>query len=120
MLSDQIASITSAILGNGWGYGFGMAVLRDPVAAASPLNVGSVRWGGGYGHTWWIDETARISAVLCTNTAFEGMAGKLRDDFQRAVYGVSRAIARDDESRAHMPSKYAQRVDAPPPAKPMT
>jgi CubicO group peptidase (beta-lactamase class C family) len=88
MLTDQIAPITSAILGDGWGYGFGMAVLRDPAAASSPMNVGSVRWGGGYGHTWWIDETARISAVLCTNTAFEGMAGRLRDDFQRAVYGA--------------------------------
>ena len=52
------------------------------------MSVGSVRWGGAYGHTWWIDESARISAVLCTNTAFEGMSGKLRDDFQRAVYGV--------------------------------
>jgi CubicO group peptidase (beta-lactamase class C family) len=88
MLDDQIAPITSTILGEGWGYGFGVAVLRDPVAASSPMNVGSVRWGGAYGHSWWIDETARISAVLCTNTAFEGMAGQIRGDFQRAVYGA--------------------------------
>lgn len=88
MLVDQIAPITSPILGDGWGYGFGVAVLRDPAAASSPLSAGSVRWGGAYGHSWFIDERARVSAVLFTNTAFEGMAGKIRDDFQRAVYGA--------------------------------
>ncbi|KYF71483.1 hypothetical protein BE11_06305 [Sorangium cellulosum] len=88
MLRDQIAPIESPILGDGWGYGFGAAVLRDPRAAGSPMNPGSVRWGGAYGHFWWIDPVARISAVLLTNTAFEGMAGAITRDVTRAVYGV--------------------------------
>ncbi|APR79205.1 Beta-lactamase class C [Minicystis rosea] len=88
MLGDRIAPITSPILGDGWGYGFGVGVLRDPKLAGSPLNAGSARWGGAYGHAWWIDETARISALLMTNTAFEGMAGSTRDEIQRAVYGA--------------------------------
>jgi CubicO group peptidase (beta-lactamase class C family) len=88
MLRDQIAPITSPILGDGWGYGFGAAVLRDPKRAASPMHAASVRWGGAYGHSWFIDPEARLSAVLLTNTAFEGMNGALRSEVANAVYGV--------------------------------
>lgn len=86
MLTDQIPSITSPILGDGWGYGYGVAVLRDPIAAAVPMNAGTVRWGGAYGHSWWIDPVARISAVLMSNTAFEGMSGQIRTDLFHAVH----------------------------------
>lgn len=87
MLSDQIAGMTSPMLGDGWGYGYGVAVLRDPAAAAVPMNPGTVRWGGAYGHSWWVDPIARLSVVLLTNTAFEGMAGQIRTDLIHAVYG---------------------------------
>lgn len=87
MLADRIAPITSPILGDGWGFGLGAAILRDPVVAQSSLRRGAARWGGAYGHTWFVDPETKTSAVLLTNTAFEGMAGKVRDDFQRAVTG---------------------------------
>lgn len=86
MLSDQIANIQSPILGDGWGYGWGVGVLRDPVAALSPMHAGSVRWGGAYGHSWWIDPTARLSVVMLTNTTFEGMAGPTRTAMEQAFY----------------------------------
>ncbi len=87
MLRDQIAPLTSPILGDGWGFGLGAAILRDPQAAGVPMNPGTARWGGAYGHYWWIDPVARVSAVLLTNTAFEGMAGPTTVDVVRAVYG---------------------------------
>lgn len=87
MTRDQIAPLVSPILGDGWGYGFGAAVLRDPKLAGSPMHSGTVRWGGVYGHSWWIDPEARLSAVLLTNTAFEGMVGALRTAVEGAVYG---------------------------------
>lgn len=87
MTTDQIAPLTSPILGDGWGYGFGVAVLRDPAAADSPMSAGSIRWGGAYGHSWFVDPHAGVSAVCLTNTAFEGMAGALRTDLARAVLG---------------------------------
>jgi CubicO group peptidase (beta-lactamase class C family) len=90
MTRDQIAPITSPILGDGWGYGFGAAVLRNPKQAVSPLNAGSVRWGGAYGHTWFIDPEAGISTVVLTNTTFEGMIGALRDEITKAVCGGER------------------------------
>jgi CubicO group peptidase (beta-lactamase class C family) len=85
MVTDQIAPITSPILMAGWGYGYGASVLRDPSMADSPLHAGTIRWGGAYGHSWWIDPTAELSAVLLTNTTFEGMVGQIRTDLQRAA-----------------------------------
>jgi len=88
MFRDQIAPLAPPILGDGWGYGYGAAVLRDPVSAGVPMNPGTVRWGGAFGHSWWVDPAARISVVLLTNTAFEGMAGRIRTDIVNAVYGA--------------------------------
>lgn len=88
MFTDQIASIAPPILGDGWGYGYGAAVLRDPVRAKVPMHPGTMRWGGAFGHSWWVDPVARISVVLLTNTAFEGMSGRIRTDVIDAVYGA--------------------------------
>lgn len=85
MLRDQIAPLTSDVLGPGYGQGYGVAVLRDPGAARSALHAGAIRWGGAYGHSWFIDPASRTTAVLLTNTAFEGMSGALRDELQVAV-----------------------------------
>ncbi len=87
MFRDQIAPMTSPMLGDGWGYGYGVAVLRDPKSAGVPMSRGTVRWGGAFGHSWWVDPEARLSAVLLTNTAFEGMNGQIRADVVNAVYG---------------------------------
>jgi CubicO group peptidase (beta-lactamase class C family) len=86
MFSDHIAGQDSEMLGPGCGYGYSVSVLRDPAAAKSSLSAGAVRWGGAYGHSWWIDPARETSAVLLTNTAFEGMSGALREEFQRAVH----------------------------------
>jgi CubicO group peptidase (beta-lactamase class C family) len=81
MLRDQIAPLTSPTLTDAWGYGYGVAVLRDPTQSALPP--GAVRWGGAYGHSWFI--AGDTCSVLLTNTAFEGMNGRLRDEMERAV-----------------------------------
>lgn len=85
MLRDQIAPLTADLLGPGVGQGYGASVLRDPAAAGSTLGRGAIRWGGAYGHSWFIDPATRTTAVLLTNTAFEGMSGALRGEFQAAV-----------------------------------
>jgi CubicO group peptidase (beta-lactamase class C family) len=87
MFRDQIPAITSSLLGDAWGYGYGVAVLRDPVAAGVRLHHGAVRWGGAFGNSWWIDPEDGVSAVLLTNTAFEGMNGQIRTDLQEAMHG---------------------------------
>ncbi len=70
----------------GWGFGLGWAVLLDPTAANTPQSKGTLQWGGAYGHSWFIDPAQHLTVVVFTNTAFEGMAGKLPADVRRTVY----------------------------------
>ena len=73
--------------GPGWGFGYGAAVLNDPVLAGSPQSAGTLQWGGVYGHSWFIDATRGLTVLLLTNTAYEGMSGALTLEVRDAVYG---------------------------------
>ncbi|WP_141723370.1 serine hydrolase, partial [Burkholderia sp. A2] len=78
----------------GFGFGLGFSVLHDPAAAQSPESVGTWRWGGAYGHAWFVDRAAGLTVVALTNTLYEGMHGRIVTDVRDAVYGV------DDRSAA--------------------
>ena len=71
----------------GWGFGYGWAVLVDPDASGTPQSKGTLRWGGVYGHSWFVDPARRLSVVALTNTAIEGMAGAFATHLRDAVYG---------------------------------
>lgn len=75
----------------GFGFGLGFSVLRDPVAAASPESPGTWRWGGAYGHSWFVDPALGLSVVALTNTLYEGMAGRFVSDLRDAVYAGVRS-----------------------------
>lgn len=70
----------------GFGFGLGFSVLRDAVLAASPESVGTWRWGGAYGHSWFVDGARGLSVVAFTNTLYEGMSGRFVNDLRDAVY----------------------------------
>ncbi|CAM4292444.1 serine hydrolase domain-containing protein [Kerstersia similis] len=70
----------------GTGFGLGFSVLRDPVQAASPESAGTWRWGGAYGHSWFVDRARGLSVVAFTNTLYEGMSGRFVTDVRDAVY----------------------------------
>ncbi|HWY23712.1 MAG TPA: serine hydrolase domain-containing protein, partial [Nevskia sp.] len=38
----------------GWGFGYGGAVVTDPVAAKTPQSAGTWYWGGAYGNSWFV------------------------------------------------------------------
>lgn len=73
----------------GWGFGFGAAVLRDPVAAKTPQTPGTWSWGGVYGHSWYVDPARRLSVVVLTNTAVAGMTGAFPEALRAAVYAAA-------------------------------
>lgn len=73
----------------GWSFGFASAVLVDPVKARSPHAVGTLQWGGAYGHSWFVDPKSGLSVVALTNTAFAGMAGAFPTAIRDAVYGAN-------------------------------
>lgn len=70
----------------GFGFGLGFSVLRDPQLADSPESPGTWRWGGAYGHAWFVDRARGLSVVALTNTLYEGMSGRFVTDLRDAVY----------------------------------
>jgi len=86
MTTDAIHGIETTRAG--WGWGLGFAVLRDPTAAQTPQAVGTWRWGGVYGHSWFVDPTRDLTVVSLTNTSIAGMAGAFPDAVRDAIYGV--------------------------------
>ena len=86
MTADQVGP-QAETSGPGWGFGYGWAVLADPAAAATPQSKGTFRWGGVYGHSWFVDPARALTVVALTNTAIEGMAGAFVTEVRDAVYG---------------------------------
>ncbi|WP_261807593.1 serine hydrolase [Paenibacillus sp. N3.4] len=85
MTTNQIGDLPMAYW-PGRGFGLGITVLKDPIAANTPESPGTWRMGGTYGHSWFVDPVQRLSVVAFTNTALEGMAGQFTVDLCEAVY----------------------------------
>jgi len=75
-------------MGPGDGFGFGGGLVVDPATAKTPQSAGTLFWGGVYGHNWFIDPTKKLTVVVFTNTAPEGMAGKFPDGVRDAIYAA--------------------------------
>jgi len=86
-LKNQIGAIPRRDSDAGKRFSLIGAVIDDPAAARSPCPVGTVDWGGAWGHNWIVDPVNRLTVVVCTNTAFEGCNGPFRDEIRDAVYG---------------------------------
>jgi CubicO group peptidase (beta-lactamase class C family) len=85
-LAQAQVGAQAATAAPGWGFGYSWAVLDDPKAAETPQGKGTLRWGGAYGHSWFVDPTQRLTVVALTNTAFEGMIGRFVTDIRDAAY----------------------------------
>lgn len=72
----------------GFGFGYGWSVVIDPVAAQAPFSAGTVKWGGVYGHSWFVDPVKQLTVVALTNTALEGMWGQFTIDLRDAIYAA--------------------------------
>jgi len=83
-------SIAVGTLGPGWGFGYGGAVLDEPILANSPQGKGTIQWGGVYGHTWFYDPQNDLAVVILTNTAIEGLAGNYPKQIRDAIYAFER------------------------------
>ncbi|WP_372783044.1 serine hydrolase domain-containing protein [Phenylobacterium sp.] len=85
MMSNQTGDLAIVTNGPGWGFGFGGAVHLDPALSASVHSKGVWLWGGVYGHSWFVDPARKLSVVIMTNTAIEGMTGTFATDIAAAV-----------------------------------
>lgn len=84
-LANQTPQLAQSV-SPGWQFGFFGAWLADPALAASPANMGTSRWGGIYGHTWFIDPKAGLSVVSMTNTGLEGCDRAYPLEVRDAIY----------------------------------
>lgn len=112
MLANQIGAL-QVILGPGWGFGFGGAVLLDPQAAGTPQSRGTWTWSGVYGNSWFVDPALGLTVVALTNVAPEGDSGPFTLQLRDAVYaapaarGGVRLTSRDTARRRDARNRHA-------------
>ncbi|MFJ6322356.1 MULTISPECIES: serine hydrolase domain-containing protein [unclassified Rhizobium] len=87
MMTDQAGGHMQAQQA-GFGFGFGWSVVIDPVEGQVPFSAGTIKWGGVYGHSWFVDPKKGLTVVALTNTALEGMWGQFTTDLAKAVYAA--------------------------------
>ncbi|MHB1970216.1 MAG: serine hydrolase domain-containing protein [Acidimicrobiales bacterium] len=71
----------------GVGFGLGMSVVLDPLAARTPVSAGTLSWGGAASTTFFVDVFEGISAALYTQLLPTG-THPLHQDLERAVYAA--------------------------------
>jgi CubicO group peptidase (beta-lactamase class C family) len=66
----------------GMGFGLGMQVVLDPVAANLAVSKNAISWPGGSGVSFWIEPEEQLVSVFMIQG---GTAGELRAGFENAV-----------------------------------
>lgn len=72
----------------GWHFSYFGAWLDNPAVAGSPASRGTNRWGGIYGHNWFIDAAQGLTVVSMSNTGLEGCDGPFKDEVRDAIYAA--------------------------------
>lgn len=85
--SNQVGSIPVTLRGPGWGFGLGVLMVTDPVAAKTAQPAGSYGWGGIYGTGFWVDPVNRVVGVVMTQTAIIG-SGPIANSVREAFYAA--------------------------------
>lgn len=74
--------------GPGWQFSYFGAWLDDPALAGTPAPRGTNRWGGIYGHNWFIDPVNQLTVVSMSNTGLEGSDGAYVAEVRDAIYAA--------------------------------
>lgn len=83
---NMTGEMLADMAGEGWGFGLGVAVLKDPKPTGAPMHAGTWGWYGAYGSNFFVDPKARLSVVILTNTTLAGMVGEFPDALKKAIY----------------------------------
>ncbi|TCL04634.1 serine hydrolase domain-containing protein [Sodalis ligni] len=88
MTRNAVGDFAIDAAGPGYGWGLGVAILKNPKAAKLPLSAGSWNWSGVYGTHFWVDPASQLSVVVLTNTAVAGMTGAFALATRNAAYAA--------------------------------
>jgi CubicO group peptidase (beta-lactamase class C family) len=84
-LSNRIGGLVSD---PGCSFGYFGAVVESPDEAQTPQSAGTIRWGGVYGHNWFIDPAEGLTVLNMSNNAVEGCMGEFPGRIVEAVYAA--------------------------------
>lgn len=84
-LSNRIGGLVSD---PGCSFGYFGAVVENAVEAQTPQSAGTIRWGGVYGHNWFIDPAEGLTVLNMSNNAVEGCMGEFPNQIVEAVYAA--------------------------------
>jgi len=82
-------STFSEIPQDGVGFGLGMAVMADPVAARMVCSAGEVNWGGLASTTFWVDPAEQLTVVFMTQLV-PSTTYPIRPMLRQTVYSAVR------------------------------
>ena len=82
MGSNQLGDLYSKANRPGMGWGLGVEIALDPVAANRRVGTGSFGWDGAFGTHFWVDRKEQIAGVLLIQ---QGVQAQLNRDFENAV-----------------------------------
>jgi CubicO group peptidase (beta-lactamase class C family) len=83
LMSSVFVPDTTPGLRKGTGFGLGVRIVSDPVAAGLRVGVGSYGWDGYYGTYFWVDPKEKVVAILMIQT--DNFNRQLERDFENAV-----------------------------------
>jgi CubicO group peptidase (beta-lactamase class C family) len=83
LMSSVFVPDTTPGLRRGTGFGLGVRIVSDPVAAGLSVGVGSYGWDGYYGTYFWVDPKEKVVAILMIQT--DNFNRQLERDFENAV-----------------------------------
>jgi CubicO group peptidase (beta-lactamase class C family) len=83
LMSSVFVPDTTPGLRKGTGFGLGVRIVSDPVAAGFRVGAGSYGWDGYYGTYFWVDPKEKVVAILMIQT--DNFNRQLERDFENAV-----------------------------------
>ena len=66
MITNHVGDLPVYVRGDGYGFGLGFSVLREPDKTKEPLSPGSFSWGGAWGTIFWVDPSEDMIGVMMT------------------------------------------------------
>lgn len=66
MTMNHIGDKEVWLIGPGYGFGLGYAVVQDPGTAAMPYSTGTYFWWGAFNTTFWVDPKEEVVGILLT------------------------------------------------------